>query len=101
MTATFTLVDLVPGGTNMMVNAKWVSTWKTGANSEIFEAKARFAVKGFSQRYQIDFLEVFRLLRMLQQLLFSLRWQRSTDGILVILTGSRHSFSRVWGMRCI
>ena len=51
------LVDLPPN--RKALKGRWVFKTKLGANDEIEKYKARWVVKGFLQKYGIDFTETF------------------------------------------
>ncbi len=54
---TWKLVDLPPN--RKALKGRWVFKIKLGANGEIEKYKARWVVKGFLQKYGIDFTETF------------------------------------------
>ena len=54
---TWDLVKLPPGKTP--IKGKWVYKVKTDKNGNIAKYKARWVVKGFTQKYGVDYLETF------------------------------------------
>lgn len=54
---TWELVNLPPGKTK--IGVKWVYRTKLNEKGEVNKYKARLVVKGYSQRYGIDYDEVF------------------------------------------
>ena len=54
---TWNLVELLPGA--YLLRGRWVYKTKIDKNGNIEKYKARWVVKGFLQKYGIDYIEIF------------------------------------------
>ena len=78
-TRTYSLVPAPPG--RKILQCKWVFNTKYLGNGEIERYKARLVVKGFLQKYGIDYIEIFspvvrmEVLRLLLTIAAALDWE--------------------------